>query len=112
MLELISGATAQGASGTLTLRNCPSLFGFQINTTGSPTTVVIDVEGSLDGGITYAPPTQHTLTADIDGFHVSKSYSHIRVTISTLTGGTTPTVTVFVDFNREKPIDNYIIQVA
>lgn len=70
--------------------------------TGSPSSVVIDLDGSLDGD-TYYQLASHTVTAqelatDSFMFHVtSKLVRYVRLNLVTLSGGTSPTVTAIYD---------------
>jgi hypothetical protein len=97
---LLSGATATGAVQAFTLQPRPDgalqSIVFQEIITGSPTTVSINFETSLDGGTTWSALTtgiltQATLLATASSLAPGSLY---RLNLVTLSGGTSPTVTV------------------
>ena len=99
---LLDAATATGAGTEQHLKSIPSDFTIQTLHTGSPTTVVLDIEGSIDDK-NYVQIAQHTLAAATDMFHISgKPMEWIKANITTLTGGTAPTVTVQIRANENE----------
>ena len=95
-VKLLNAAAAIGA-GNPQKSNVPfdELITFQIVTTGSPSQVNVDIEGSIDGGENYEVLLSHDVTAEGKMFHVSgKPVTHIRGNLKTLTGGSSPTVTL------------------
>lgn len=92
-------ATGAGISKKLVIRAGESnTHTVQVNITGAPSAVVVDLEGSLDN-ILWSQLAQHTmtageLTATTAMFHVTdKPVEYIRVNLTTLTSGSSPTVT-------------------
>jgi len=92
------------STGAVANGNSPKLYSLgnytvQVNVTGAPTAIELTLEGSLDGR-TYFSLQDYVFTAiDISAqaamFHlVNKPVTHRRVNITTLTGGTAPTVSV------------------
>lgn len=77
----------------------------QVNVTGSPTAVTVDLEGSLDG-VKWFQLAEHVfsagdITAQAALFHViDRAVPMTRGNLTTLTGGTTPTVTILIDSVR------------
>lgn len=89
----LDAAAATGAGDTVR-GTAANHFTFQVETTGSPTTVVIGAEGSLDG-TSWTELNEHTVSGTPDMFHIAnKPLEYIRANLKTLTGGTSPTVTV------------------
>ena len=110
MIKLLDGADATGAGAAVIFRKVPSDFTLQVSTTGSPTSVVLDIEGSIDDGATWVQLAQHTVASNPDMFHISgKPVNRIRCNLTTLTGGTAPTVTVDMDFARVGDAGSYLI---
>ena len=97
--NILNAATATGAGSEVGFGKSQEILTFQVDATGSPTAVVMDIEGSLDG-TNFAQLAQHTFSADeiaaqLAIFHISgKPVEQIRANLTTLTGGTSPTVTV------------------
>lgn len=97
-----SASTTTGASEALTFRKIVKDHTVQMTTTGAPTAVTVDLEGSLDG-TTFEQLATHDftgaeITAQSAMFHVvDKPVRYIRTNITTLTGGTSPTVTVLYE---------------
>lgn len=77
-----------------------------VTTTGSPTAVTMDLEGSLDD-VTFFSLASHVFTAaEITAgnamFHVvNKPVRFVQLNLTTLTGGTSPTVTGLHDHFEE-----------
>jgi hypothetical protein len=76
-----------------------TIITFVAKTTGAPTSVVIDIEGDIDklGAATLATHTFSAaeLTAELAMFHISgKPVDRLRYNITTLSGGTSPTVNI------------------
>ena len=95
-VKLLNAVTAVGP-GDPNKSNVPfdELVTFQAIITGAPTQVNIDIEGSIDGGANYETLLSHDITAEGNMFHLSgKPVTHIQADLKTLTGGTSPTVTL------------------
>ena len=98
----LDAVTSTGTSDTLIFRQVPETWTVQTTTTGTPTTVTIDVEGSMDGE-TFHQVAQHTVSGTGDLFHVVNTpLRYIRLNLTTLTGGTSPTVTAILEANEHK----------
>ena len=96
-LNAVTGVTTgQRSTGGL---NGESLHTYQINTTGGPSAVTVAVEGSLDGN-SWFELAAHTMTAselsaEAAMFHIKdRPVPYTRTNLTTLSGGTAPTVTV------------------
>ena len=97
-VKLLDAATTTGASPRWNASG--SIYHtVQVNITGSPTAVTVDLEGSLDDN-TYFTLASHSmtsseLTASAAMFHVeTKRVHYIKTNVTTLTGGSSPTVTI------------------
>lgn len=98
---LLNAATATGASPTWTVRMKPVKHTVQATMGGTvvATAVTVDLEGSLDN-IDFFTLASHIftaaeITAEAAMFHViDKPVRFVRSNLTTLTGGTDPTVTV------------------
>ncbi len=105
-VKLLAAATATGASATWKVNRTPRNHSVQITITGAPTAVTVDLEGSLDG-TTWVSLASHILsaaelTATQALFHVvDKPTRRVRANLTTLTAGTSPTVTVI--YTQEGP---------
>jgi len=102
--KLLDQAAATGASNDWQVRAGASEHTIQSTCTGSPTAVTTEFEGSLDGTTWYQLAehkwTSNEITAQASMFHVSsKLITHTRINLSTLTGGTSPTVTCLYEWN-------------
>ena len=97
---LLNAATATGAGPVITRRDLPSIHTVQATMGGTvvATAVVLDLEGSLDNS-TWFSITSYTfdaadITAEAAMFHqANKPVRFIRLNLTTLTGGTAPTIT-------------------
>lgn len=68
----------------------------QVVLTGAPTAALISLEGTIDG-INYESLANHDIIADGNMFHiVGKGVALIRPNLTSLSGGTDPTVTLYV----------------
>lgn len=96
----LAAVTAVGAGSALANVGTNSLFTMQVILTGSPTAAIVVLEGSLDNGTTYST----ILTWDIAAGRASGDLvtiagygvDNVRARLTTLTGGTVPTVTAIV----------------
>lgn len=94
--KVLEAATGTGLGDSVTYRKAPLTWTIQIKHTGSPTSVILDIEGSING-VDYVQIVQHTVAASDDMFHISgKSITSIRPNVTTLSGGTSPTVSVWL----------------
>ena len=98
-ITMLDAAVATGAGGAHSQQRLISDSSYTVNITGAPSAVTVDIEGSFDGE-TFFQIAQHAmtageLTATKAMFHIAgKPVMFIRVNLTTLTAGTSPTVTV------------------
>jgi len=98
---LLNAATATGAGNTQKVGQIPASHTVQATMGGTvvATAVTVDLEGSLDD-TTWVQLARHAfdageITAEAAIFHViDKPIKYVRANLITLTGGTSPTVTV------------------
>ena len=100
--KFLDAATATGASNDMPVRKIIKDHTVYASITGAPTAVTVDLEGSLDGTnwvqLATHPFTAGELTATQAMFHViDKPVRFVRVNLTALTGGTSPTVTVLYE---------------
>lgn len=105
-VQLLNAATSTGTSNSWTIRRGAIEHTVQATVTGSPTAVQIDLEGSLDGTTWYKLAAHNFSAGDISNqntmFHVSsKMVTYVRVNVISLTGGSSPTITVLYDWHRD-----------
>ena len=101
---LLNAATATGAGVSQKLPATPDKHTVQATMGGTvvATAVTVDLEGSLDD-TTFAALASHAftsaeITAEAAIFHVVNAPAkYVRANLTTLTGGTAPTVTVKYD---------------
>lgn len=95
---LLSAVTATGPGQVFRNANGFVSHTVQLTTTGAPTAVTVDLEGSLDG-LTWFQLTEHIflsaeITLEAAMFHQNDKFvEYVRLNVTTLTGGTAPTVT-------------------
>lgn len=101
--KILNAATATGAGSAFDLGDAASVFTMQVVLTGAPATDTTKLEGSLDGtnwfdltGLTLSAAGAVTNSADA-GVHFATRY--VRANVTTLTGGTAPTVSVWLAVN-------------
>ena len=91
-----STATGVGVSAAMPQygqsRTPPSKFTWQTITTGSPSGVSVNLEGSIDGA-NWVILDNSTATAGEIRCVVNYPMKFVRTNLATLTGGTAPTVT-------------------
>ena len=98
---MLDAATATGAGSAIGFKQMQENVTFQVDITGAPTAVTVDIEGSVDG-TPAAQLAQHAmtageLTATTAIFHISgKPVGNVQANVTALTGGTSPTVTVLM----------------
>ena len=98
LISLLSAAAATGAGTTYSFgldgnNQLPNRWIWEMTSTGSATGLRVDIEGSFDGTNWYQVDTS-TTTTNYMRWVVDKPVPYIRANLVTLTGGTTPTVTV------------------
>lgn len=104
MITLIKDATVAGQGESITIGwgkdESNTSHTFQISTLGSPTSVTIQIDGTVDGE-NYACILKHKmsieeLSNDTAIFHlINKPVPKIRASITELSGGVSPTVSVY-----------------
>lgn len=97
---LFNAITANATSGWLPVVGCRGNFSIQYVLTGTPTGGTVVLEGS-NNSVTAVPTVLATLTIGTDAsgemkFVVDKPVAFIRAKLASLTGGTSPTVSVWV----------------
>lgn len=86
--------TGTGTTATFDVsRALPSVHSLQLNVTGSPTTCKAQLEGSQDGVNWTNLSGSYNCTSTIQVYVTGKMVSAVRVNITALSGGTSPTVT-------------------
>ena len=97
---LLNAATATGAGSVFTVRTRPGKHTIQCAMGGDvvATAVTVDLEGSLDNSTWFSLASHAFTAAEITAtsamFHVvNKAVRYVRLNLTTLTGGTNPTVT-------------------
>lgn len=94
----LDAATATGAGTAFDLGVGHAKFGLQVKHTGSPTSVVVSLEASVNGTDWFSLGTWDSASqgnGDIV-FVVDRPVIHIRANLTTLTGGTSPTVSAWM----------------
>tara|TARA_R110000803_G_scaffold5230_6_gene17348 strand:+ start:2545 stop:2907 length:363 start_codon:yes stop_codon:yes gene_type:complete len=99
---LLAAATATGVGIAKAFNRLVDKHVFQVVTTGDPTAVTILLEGSLDGTNFDIIGTHAFTAADIvnDGaifFDVDSPCLHVRLNLTVLTAGTSPTITAIYE---------------
>lgn len=98
MSKLLDAVTATGAGAAFSVPEKPTggqfgAFTWQIIITGAPTSITVNLEGSLDGTNWFQLDT-YTGSANAMQHVVNKPVAYLRGNLVTLTGGSSPTVTV------------------
>lgn len=97
-VRLLDSTSTTGVSPEWNLGSGCFMHTVQSTSTGNPSAVVLELEGSLDG-VTWYQLAEHSWTAsEISNqqsmFHVtSKLVSYARLNLTTLSGGSSPTIT-------------------
>ena len=105
-VKLLDAVTSTGVSASFRINALVKSHTVQSTITGAPTAVTVDLEGSVDNvsffQLASDPYQPGDLTAQGAMFHVAdKPVKFIRVNLTALTGGTSPTVTaVYEGFER------------
>lgn len=87
--------TAVGATTALTPRGIPTDHTIELIVTGAPATCTYQAQGSRDGTTWFnLSASAITCTSTITAFESNKPVVHVRGNILTLTGGTSPSVTM------------------
>jgi len=88
-----SAVTSTGACTSGQVSNIASRITYTIVVTGAPSAVTMNLEGSIDNTSWFTLDTMTSTTSDMR--HIAnKGVHYVRGNLATLTGGTTPTVTV------------------
>jgi len=96
-IKLLNAVAVTGEGLAHTLPHLVIIHTVQVTTTGSPTNVVLDLEGSIDG-IVFEQLGTITFTTGTGMFHVTdKPVTFVQGDLKTLTGGSSPTVTMFYE---------------
>lgn len=98
-LVLLNAVTGTGASLAKEFSRLVDKHALQVVITGAPTAVTVALLGSLDG-TTYSLIGTHAMSAgeltatDALYFDIDKPVLHVKASLTVLTGGTAPTVTI------------------
>lgn len=88
-----SAVTSTGACTSGQVSNISSRITFTVVVTGAPSAVTLNIEGSIDNTSWFILDTSTTTTSEMR--HIAnKGIHYLRGNLATLTGGSTPTVTV------------------
>ena len=101
-ITLLNAVTSTGAGPIKDLAFLVKDHTVQVTTTGDPTAVTVTLEGSIDGVTFFTLVTTAfdagEITADAAIFHlIDVPVTFVRVNLTTLTAGTTPTVTALYE---------------
>lgn len=69
-----------------------NVFKLTVNTTGTPATLAIQIEGSVNNGTSYSVCGASQTTTTLFTYYCSGTYDHVQVNLTGLTGGSSPTV--------------------
>jgi len=98
LLNAVTDATPGSTHSKVNNKLIKGDITFTLILTGAPTTVTITVYGATDN-TSFSPIAIHDAIAEGNLFHISgKSVRDIYAVASTLSGGTTPTATLFLDY--------------
>lgn len=96
----LNAVTATGASTAVDLGVVRTAFAMQTVVTGSPTGVTVNLEGSLDGSHWATIVSSTSTTGDYKSAGQASAtapcFRYIRANLTTLTAGTSPTVTAII----------------
>ncbi len=100
MLTLLNAATTTGAGSTVSGIGTYQNWACQINVTGAPTAVTVALEGNLIGSIyntmgSHAMSTAEISTTQANFVVIEMPALQIRGNVTTLSGGTAPTVSLY-----------------
>lgn len=96
--DILGAAAATGAGSTYPCPGCRN-FGIQVVLNGGPSTAIVLLEGSIDGANFFTIATWDKaapLTSGVAVYAVDKPVNYVRANLTTLTGGTTPTVNAYL----------------
>lgn len=93
VITLLNAATSTGAGTAADLDFVRGTFTMATVVTGAPSAVSVTLQGSLDG-VTFQTLATSTSTTGDQQWQVDKPQRYLRANLATLTGGTSPTVTV------------------
>jgi hypothetical protein len=97
-VTLANNATAVGALAGINLYTGRANHTLSTVINGAPTSVSVNLEGSIDGTHWYVLATSTSTTGDFQ-FATGKVFSQIRANVTALTGGAAPTVTCYYEGN-------------
>lgn len=96
-LTSLSAATATGAGTPFNLLLCHANFTIAVTVTGAPASCAVQLQGSLDGTNWYSMGSASNNTSGTSAVNVSNTPAiWVRANLTTLTGGTSPTVTALI----------------
>jgi len=92
-ITLLSAADSTGAGD---IKQLPHLVGnhvVQVTSTGSPTTVTLALEGSIDGSTWFVLDSSTYTASNNMNFAIDMPVTYVRLNLTNLSGGSSPTVT-------------------
>ena len=97
---LLNAVTATGAGASFSVPEKPtgglfSNYSWQVVPTGSPTGISTTLQGSLDGNTWVVIDTSTNTAGEVRAVS-GKPFAFMRANLGTLTGGTAPTVRVYL----------------
>lgn len=95
VMTSLNAVAATGNGTSFNLGTTHKDFGFQVTTTGSPTTIAVQLQGSLDGA-NWSNIGNSQSAAGLYAVSPSAPCTWVRAQLNTLSGGSSPTVTVLV----------------
>lgn len=95
MVQSLSGATSPGAGAAADVSGCLS-FAMQVVHTGLPTTITVELEGTINGTHWVTLATWTNLAPGDIVFVVDKPVAQVRANLTALLGGTSPTVSAWI----------------
>jgi hypothetical protein len=94
-MQSLSSVTVTGPGTSFNLTNARANLGLQVACTGSPTTVLINLEGSLEGTHWFTLAHSSNISGEIV-FASNVPVIWLRANLTTLTGGSSPTVSAWL----------------
>lgn len=95
----LNGVTTTGAGTEFSPGFAPKAVSMQVRATGSPTACIVKLEGTNNGGQDWFTMATWDITTETSGDNVTVTnvpVTSMRANLTTLTGGTSPTVTAHI----------------
>lgn len=96
-IKVLDAVTSTGAGSSFDLETLANQFGIQVVVTGSPSSVDVALQGSMDGTNWYSLISRSAPNSGAEGTNASPQVAarYVRGYLSGLNGGTSPTVTLW-----------------